>query len=91
MANQNVKMGVEGEDQIGGRAPRVNWEAYKVEGCNKLNIRENPNANKTTKILKVVNKGDTLLINPEYLAEEWAQVRLDSKTMGYVMKKYLVR
>lgn len=86
MANQNFKMGVESDEQV-SETSRVGWENKKVDGCVKLNVREEPS--KMAKIAKVVGVGDTLLVDSSYMSSEWAKVRLTPKSVGYVMKKYL--
>lgn len=86
MANQNFKMGVDSEEPVVNVTGPL-WENKKVVNCIKLNIREEPS--KTGKIARVVSVGDTLLVDTNYISDEWAKVRLTPKTVGYVMKKYL--
>lgn len=57
-----------------------------VTNCEKLNIREAPNAKAT--ILCVVNVGDELMIAPDESTEDWYGVYTTSGVEGFCMKKF---
>lgn len=61
--------------------------AVVVDGCFKLNVREEPNM--SSKIVAVLNKGDILEKSDSSEIDGFSQVRLTSGKYGYTLTKYL--
>ena len=55
--------------------------------CDKLNVRKDPNT--ASKVVCVINKGTTVVINEEKSTKDFYAVDVNPHTSGYCMKKYL--
>lgn len=59
----------------------------KVTGCNKLNVREEPDINSA--IVCVIDIGTELMIDPEYSTKEWYNVCTSAGLDDFCMRKFV--
>lgn len=58
-----------------------------VRNCNSLNLRKEPN--KKSDVLCVIRKGTELMIEPDFIDDEWYGVYTSAGIGGYCMKKFI--
>lgn len=58
-----------------------------VQNCNSLNLRKEPS--KKAGVLCIIRKGTELMIEPDYVDDEWYGVYTSAGISGYCMKKFI--
>lgn len=64
---------------------RVGPKIGRVTGCEKLNVRNQPNG----KIITVIESGTELIVDEEKSNAEWVNVALESGVEGFCMRKFV--
>ena len=60
-----------------------------VSGCDRLNIRKEPNGNSKTNIITTIAKNAEVIIDPTKSTEEFYKVTTASGVEGYCMKSFI--
>lgn len=58
-----------------------------VANCGRLNVRSTPIM--TSGVVAILNKGDSVLIDPEQGTDGWHKVKTKNGKTGFCMKKYI--
>lgn len=94
MMNENTAPMMEHTDELFGdyveiktEAEPENYEMGKVVNCKKLNIRVAPD--KTAAVVKEVEKGVELMIDPSDSTDDFYKVCTESGVEGYCMKLFV--
>lgn len=76
------------DEPIVEKAPEVVETIGVVANCDRLNVRVSPRI--TADRLTIIDKGTKVVLCPKQPKnDEWCRVRVDAKTEGFCMKKYI--